>query len=192
MNLRRKIALATMLGLTTFVVIIAVIRGAGAILPGGEPDSIWLYFWQTMEAAVAIITVSLTGVRSLFHTDDSGAGPSNYNRRSALVGNRHVATVRSMGSKEHFDEDEESRILRDAAGGVAKDYPSGPFRLGSRSGTVTMSRSTWGSNDEELADMPPALLKDSGIRVTHDIHVQSGPPGMAVGTQRDSGSLRPN
>ena len=51
------------------MIIIAIVRAAGSLLPGGVTDTVWLFFWQVMEAAVAVIMVALTGSRSLFHTD---------------------------------------------------------------------------------------------------------------------------
>ncbi|KAF4636427.1 hypothetical protein G7Y89_g1661 [Cudoniella acicularis] len=70
-NLRRKMAIGAILCLSVFMIIIAIARVTAAALPSGLSDTVWLFFWQTMEAAVAVIMVSLTGLRSLFVQDAS-------------------------------------------------------------------------------------------------------------------------
>ena len=66
LEFRRKMALAAVLCLTIFDMIIAIVRVAASALPGGITDTAWLFFWQTMEAALAIIIVSLTVIKSFF------------------------------------------------------------------------------------------------------------------------------
>lgn len=85
-SLKQKLALAAMLCLSVFMIIIAIVRVAGSLLPGDITDTVWLFFWQTMEAAVAVIIVALTGFRSLFHTD-----PVKQNRsgQGATYGSDH-------------------------------------------------------------------------------------------------------
>ena len=65
LDFRRKMALASVLCLSVFMMIIAIVRVAAGTLPGGVTDTAWLFFWQTMEAAVAVIIVSLTAMKSL-------------------------------------------------------------------------------------------------------------------------------
>ena len=48
------------------MVVIAIIRTSLAPLPNGIIDTSWLFFWQGIEAACAVIMVSLTSFRSLF------------------------------------------------------------------------------------------------------------------------------
>ena len=69
LEFRRKMALAAVLCLSVFGMIIAIVRVAASTLPEGVIDTAWLFFWQTMEAAVAIIIVSLTVIRSFFATN---------------------------------------------------------------------------------------------------------------------------
>ena len=63
-NLRQKFAIGGYLGLSIFMIIIATIRVALAPLSQGVTDSVWLFFWQFVEAATAIIMICLTAVRS--------------------------------------------------------------------------------------------------------------------------------
>jgi len=65
--LDRKLALGSMLCLSFFMMIIAIIRTALAPLPDNQViDTSWLIFWEGIEATTAIIMVSLTAFRSLF------------------------------------------------------------------------------------------------------------------------------
>ena len=67
------------------MIIIAVLRVALSKLPGsllapsGVTDTVWVFFWQGVEAAVAIIMVSLTTFRSIFGQESR----ERSNRRSA-------------------------------------------------------------------------------------------------------------
>ena len=47
------------------MIIIAIIRVAFADLTGGIPDTVWLFFWQSMESSVSIIVVSVVAFRAL-------------------------------------------------------------------------------------------------------------------------------
>ena len=68
-DLRRKMALLTVLCLSVFMIIISIVRIAFVHiqLPNGRgaPDTPWLFFWQNIEAATAIIMVSVTAFRSM-------------------------------------------------------------------------------------------------------------------------------
>lgn len=48
------------------MIAIAIIRVALAPLPNDVTDSVWIFFWQFVEAAAAIFMVSLTAIRSVF------------------------------------------------------------------------------------------------------------------------------
>ncbi|MCJ1472331.1 hypothetical protein MMC13_000978 [Lambiella insularis] len=66
-SLRRKLALGSMLCLSAFMIIIAIIRTASAPLPVNQViDTSFLIFFSGLEAATAIIMVSLTAFRSIF------------------------------------------------------------------------------------------------------------------------------
>ena len=88
-QLRRKIALFCVLGLSIVMIVIAVIRVAFAHLPGsivaksGLTDTVWLFFWQDIEAAVAIIMVSLTAFRGIFGQDKARASSTTNNKRTS-------------------------------------------------------------------------------------------------------------
>ncbi|KAI4219626.1 MAG: hypothetical protein LQ349_008303 [Xanthoria aureola] len=70
-SLRRKILLMFILGLSIFMIIVSIVRIAGARFPNGSVDSAWVVFWLQLEAAVAVIIVSITSYRSLFVKDKS-------------------------------------------------------------------------------------------------------------------------
>ena len=65
-DLRRKIATGAVLGLSIVMIAIAIIRVALAPLPNNVTDTVWIFLWQFLEAATAIMMVSLTAIRSLF------------------------------------------------------------------------------------------------------------------------------
>ncbi|KAL9133428.1 MAG: hypothetical protein Q9175_005391 [Cornicularia normoerica] len=65
-DLRRKIAIGAVLSLSISMIAIAIIRVALAPLPNDVTDSVWIFFWQFVEAAAAIFMVSLTAIRSVF------------------------------------------------------------------------------------------------------------------------------
>ena len=48
------------------MIAIAIIRVALAPLPNNVTDTVWIFLWQFLEAATAIMMVSLTAIRSLF------------------------------------------------------------------------------------------------------------------------------
>ena len=64
------------------MIIIAIVRAAASELPGGVTDTAWLFFWQTMEAAVAIITVSVMVSKALL-----GQNTSGFSKGTLLNGN---------------------------------------------------------------------------------------------------------
>lgn len=66
MPLKKKVMLGSILSLSVFMVIIAIIRTTMAPLPNGVLDTSWIVFWQGMEAVVAVLMVSLTAFRGLF------------------------------------------------------------------------------------------------------------------------------
>lgn len=85
-SLRRKLALGGVLSLSIFTIIVSIVRIAGADLPNGLVDSIWVNFWLQVEAAVAVVIVSITAYRSLFVSDKSsnGISPRQYTSNSTL------------------------------------------------------------------------------------------------------------
>ena len=53
------------------MIVMAVVRTALAPLPSGVIDTSWLVFWQGIEAATAVIVVSLSASRGLFGREGS-------------------------------------------------------------------------------------------------------------------------
>ena len=70
LELERKMALGVVLCLSIFMIILAIIRFSLVDIQlesgGSLPDTIWLFFWQSIESVVAIIMVPLTAFRSLY------------------------------------------------------------------------------------------------------------------------------
>ncbi|KAL8633179.1 hypothetical protein Q9189_001079, partial [Teloschistes chrysophthalmus] len=72
--LQRKLMLGGILSLSIFTMIVSIVRIAGADLPNGMVDSAWVNFWLQIEAAVAVIVVSISAYRSLFVVAKSSHG----------------------------------------------------------------------------------------------------------------------
>ena len=83
------------------MIIIAIVRVAAASLPGGVTDTAWLFFWQTLEAAVAVITVSLTVIRSLFGQNAAGSPRNTPLREKNGQGMHNSTTTRDKYSRIH-------------------------------------------------------------------------------------------
>ncbi|KAL8741946.1 MAG: hypothetical protein Q9184_008324, partial [Pyrenodesmia sp. 2 TL-2023] len=66
LDLRRKVALGTTLCLSIFTIVTAIVRLSGGNTLGGQIDSSWVIFWLQVEAAVAVMVVSITTFRALF------------------------------------------------------------------------------------------------------------------------------
>ena len=54
--------LSAVLCLSVLKIVIAIVGVAASSLPGGITDTAWLFFWQTLEVAVAVITVSMAAI----------------------------------------------------------------------------------------------------------------------------------
>ena len=65
-DIRRKLALGGILCLSICTIIISIIRLAGGGSGNGGIDTAWVLFWYDIEAAIAIIIVSVTAFRALF------------------------------------------------------------------------------------------------------------------------------
>ncbi|KAI4097593.1 MAG: hypothetical protein LQ344_000326 [Seirophora lacunosa] len=65
-GLRRKLCLGAILCLSVFTMAVSAVRIAGASLPSGFIDDIWINFWLHVEAAVAVVVVSSSTYRSLY------------------------------------------------------------------------------------------------------------------------------
>ncbi|KAL8688913.1 MAG: hypothetical protein Q9218_005289, partial [Villophora microphyllina] len=98
-DMRRKIGLGTMLCLSVFTIITAIVRLSGGNTIGGQIDSSWVIFWLQIEAAVAVMVASIAAYRALFISERSQkqAGSPQYTSNS-----RFGAKIRGRwsGSKE--------------------------------------------------------------------------------------------
>jgi hypothetical protein len=65
-RLLRKFALAAILCLGIFMIIIAIIKVSTGTLADGQVDSPWVLFWFHVEASVAVIVVSISAFRAIF------------------------------------------------------------------------------------------------------------------------------
>ncbi|KAL8767211.1 MAG: hypothetical protein Q9209_006216 [Squamulea sp. 1 TL-2023] len=70
-DLRRKLALGTMLCLSVFTIITAIVKVGGGNTNNGQIDSSWVIFWLQLEAAVAVMVASITAYRALFVVERS-------------------------------------------------------------------------------------------------------------------------
>ena len=98
LSLRRKLTLGSMLCLSVAMIFMTIIRTSLAPLPNGIIDTSWLFFWQGMEAATAIIVLSLSAFRGLFGREGSRSSkrskplvyrPSNSDNKGALGGDQN-------------------------------------------------------------------------------------------------------
>ncbi|OJD40671.1 integral membrane [Diplodia corticola] len=91
MSRRQKIGLGTFLSLSLVMVIIAMVRIVGSVRgDGANLDVAWEFFWQQLEACVAVMMGSVTAFRGVFSRGDdrSGASPGPGESRDALVRRR--------------------------------------------------------------------------------------------------------
>lgn len=106
---RQKAGIGFWLCLSFVMVIIAIVRIAGIMLPGGNVDIVWLAFWEQQESSIAVIMVSMSAFRSLFVESTGTPAPrkalkfsANHwgrklVRRALGSGNQNGDAERSMG-----------------------------------------------------------------------------------------------
>ena len=109
LSLKRKLALLTVLSLSAFMIVIALIRVTlspvksplAEFMPPGTPtvipDSVWLFFWQELEACIAVLMVSLTAFRSMLGQESprSRKGKGAYGNSGSESGKRRSYVTRS-------------------------------------------------------------------------------------------------
>ena len=86
------------------MIIIAIIRIAKAPLPNNATDTVWLFFWQFMEAAAAVLMVSLTAIRSLFGQQKIEKASRNAPRAQQYVNIDVSDKNGSVGHRERIDD----------------------------------------------------------------------------------------
>ncbi|KAL8961687.1 MAG: hypothetical protein Q9193_001795 [Seirophora villosa] len=90
-GLRRKLCLGAILCLSVFTMAVSAVRIAGAKLPSGFIDDIWVNFWLHVEAAVAVVVVSSSTYRSLYVQHERkkrelrGQADNSHSRRRLLL-----------------------------------------------------------------------------------------------------------
>ena len=67
---KQKFGLAAFLCLSIFMIVVAAIRVSGFHYEGTW-DNTWIFFWQQIEASVAVAMISVTAFRSAFVADGS-------------------------------------------------------------------------------------------------------------------------
>ncbi|KAL8917236.1 MAG: hypothetical protein Q9208_008075 [Pyrenodesmia sp. 3 TL-2023] len=102
LDLRRKLALGTTLCLSIFTIVTAIVRLSGGNTVGGQIDSSWVIFWLQIEAAVAVMVVSITTFRALFVAERSQKQESPRNTGKVKLKYWH-GTKDSEEAKEHRD-----------------------------------------------------------------------------------------
>ncbi|KAI4202141.1 MAG: hypothetical protein LQ350_002808 [Teloschistes chrysophthalmus] len=142
-DMRRKIGLTTMLCLSVFTIITAIVRISGGNTVDGQVDSSWVIFWLQMEAAVAVMAASVAAYRALFVSERSQkpAGSPQYTSSSRFAANFRrrrsgsketktsislptlpAPTLTSMRTKTHQTPYDEERLMR----------PSGEYEMSPR------------------------------------------------------------
>ena len=107
------------------MIVIAIVRVALAPIPTLQgkriPDTIWLFFWQSMEACVAMIMVSLTAFRGLYGQERARSGRSKNSTSTAWSNESPVQQPR------HIFGSREARGFRDShrGGGPESDIELG-------------------------------------------------------------------
>lgn len=91
--LQRKLMLGGILSLSIFTMIVSIVRIAGADLPNGMVDSAWVNFWLQIEAAVAVIVISISAYRSLFVVAKSSHGHHGGGGKSPRYGSSTLSAV---------------------------------------------------------------------------------------------------
>ena len=99
---RQKIVLGVFLSLNLFMAIIASIRVSGLNFRG-RFDEVWVYFWQQIEACIAVTMISLTAFRSVFVASES----SRARRERAMKPwySSTFATIRRINKPRGSDEE---------------------------------------------------------------------------------------
>ncbi|MCJ1361371.1 hypothetical protein MMC16_000470 [Acarospora aff. strigata] len=157
-NLRRKIALGSLLCLSVFAIITNIIRAASHKLNNGQEDVLWLLFWSEMEGCIAVIANSMTAYRALFAASSSQIGDSpRHEERSSALRNRYPKRI---------------------PGGDLPTMPAPTF-----TGFKSMIQKDPFADDGEMMDSERMLKGGSGIQVTHSFrtHSSSGDPSERTG-----------
>jgi hypothetical protein len=107
LSLKRKLALMTVLSLSTFMIAIAIVRitltrvsspalkmAPPGLLPDHAPDSVWLFFWQQVEACTAVLMVSLTAFRSMLGQQRKNSKKSGYSGNSSASRSEKRASMK--------------------------------------------------------------------------------------------------
>ena len=124
-DIRRKFALGTTLCLSVFTIVASIIKVSGGKTVNNQIDSSWVVFWLQMEAAVAVMVVSVTTFRALFVAERSQKQDSpRYTtkiRAKKWYGSEHseetkasstfptTATPNLDGKPRHYDEERSLR-----------------------------------------------------------------------------------
>ncbi|MCJ1261250.1 hypothetical protein MMC22_001114, partial [Lobaria immixta] len=148
--LRKKLALASVLCLSIFLIIISIIKVAAAHTIGTQVDATWVIFWLQAEAAVAVIAVSITMFRSLFLADGSRNKPQYKPRPS-----QPPASYRKLWTR------------RDTSQVDSLTVPLATYSLGT---AISPRVEAHGSQDMALP------MQDTNILVTRDFSMQVAKP----------------
>ena len=76
-NLRRKLTIVLILGLSVIMIAVAIIRISAPLLPYATIDGVWFFFWVSLEASISIIMLSVTAFRSIFGQRRTRGGSSS-------------------------------------------------------------------------------------------------------------------
>ena len=141
--LRRKFTLWGILCLSIFTAVTTIIKIAGGNIRHGQVDSAWATFWFQVEAAIAVIVVSITAYRALFiaHQASKQRSPAHHTYTSRSIWNR----------SEKFH----------------KEWPEAPAPL--VTGVTTDIQSPYGAGSFEASQDMELPLRGPGIFVRQDM-----------------------
>ena len=166
-SIRRKLALGGILCLSVCTMIISIIKVAGGNTTDGGVDTSWVLFWYEIEAAVAIIVVSVSAFRALFIAHQA----MKYRSPAENGSSWNIWSRKSKGSKSEELPVPPAQVL----GGVSTHI------RGSQYGAGNYDR---GDYDMEMP------LHGHGITVTQDIRSEKvGSPRLIPG-KRDKADER--
>lgn len=96
----QKVGLGVFLTLHVWMIIIACVRVA-KLYSHGFIDVTWLFFWQQMEASVAVVMISLTAFRSIF---------ASHGLRERNARPWYASAVRKLRGRRMLGSDEQLRL----------------------------------------------------------------------------------
>lgn len=116
MKSAQKVGLSVLMGLSTVMAIVALVRASGSNIRGANQrkvyDLTWQIYWTYMEGCIACIMGSVVTFCSLFIVNHAGPHNQDAQRPSYSMWQRHLQTPRNSRFKRCLDptSDEEDQL----------------------------------------------------------------------------------